>query len=114
MLAYVEMLPHSCLLVLRPSGTSYYSLAKVLCHVLRGNHRSVWVDCRHLAALPTEVVGLLRQCASRLWQHGGHLVLCHLPEATRALLPTDTSQPLAASLLDARQYGLACPESQVA
>ena len=111
MRAYVETLPHSCLVVLQPSSSSYYSLAKTLCHVLRGKHRSVWVDCRHLAALPAEAVCLLRQCARRLWQHGGYLVLCHLPEATRAVLPTDTSQPLAASLLDAQQYGLDCPKS---
>lgn len=110
MRAYVKTLPHSCLLTLHMAGRDYYPLAKALRHVLRSSRRSVWVDCRHVAALPTEALMLLSQCARRLWQHGGHLVLCHLPEAARAILAADTSQPLAASALDADQYGLDCPE----
>ena len=111
MRAYIEHLAHSCLLTLSTSETGRYPLAEALRRVLRGGHRSVWVDCRHITALPTEALLLLRQCARRLWQHGGHLVVCHLPETTRAALTTDTSQPLAASLLDAEQYGLDCPAS---
>jgi len=111
MRAYVEPLPHthSCLLTLCTSEAGRYSLAEALRRVLRSSHRSVWVDCRHVAALPSEALLLLRHCAGRLWHHGGHLVLCHLPDAARAVLFIDVSQPLAASLLDAQQYGLDCP-----
>lgn len=113
MRAYVETLPQSCLLTLCADEAGRYSLAAALRHALRHALRShyscVWVDCRQLTSLPTEVVLVLRQYASQLWQHGGHLILCHLPEAARAHLLIDTSQPLAACLLDARQYGLDCP-----
>jgi anti-anti-sigma regulatory factor len=114
MRAYVEKLTQSSLLVLCPDTAGRYSLAEALHHVLRSSQRSVWVDCRHISTLPTEALLLLRQCAGRLWQHGGHLVLCHLPAAARTLLAIDASQPLAASLLDAEQYGLDCPESNLA
>jgi hypothetical protein len=109
MRAYVRALPQSYLLVLHPGETGHCSLASALHRILRGSRRSVWVDCRYLTALPAEALLLLRQYAGQLWQHGGHLVLCHLPAATRAQLATDASQPLAASLLDAQQYGLDCP-----
>ena len=111
MRARVDTFPQSCLLTLCPDEAGRYSLTEALRRALRSSHRSVWVDCRHVATLPSEVLRLLRHCARRLWQHGGHLVLCHLPEATRATLFTDTSEPLAASLLDAEQYGLDCPGS---
>lgn len=111
MRAHVETLPHSCLLTLRPEKQGRYPLAEALQHVLHSSQRSVWVDCRYVVALPAEVLVLLRQCAQWLWQRGGHLILCHLPEATRAVLATDTSQPLAASVLDADAYGLDCPQS---
>jgi len=109
MRAYVKTLTQSSLLVLCPAGGGRYSLAAALRRVVRSSHRSVWVDCRHISTLPTEALHLLRQYAGRLWQHGGHLVLCHLPDAARTLLATDANQPLAASLLDAEQYGLDCP-----
>lgn len=114
MKAHVKTLPDSCLLILRPDGSGSYPLAEALRQVLRSSQRSVWVDCRHVATLPAEALRLLRQCAQRLWRTGGHLILCHLPEAARAALTPDTSQPLAASMLDATQYGLACPEVPVA
>lgn len=110
MRAHVETLPHSCLLTLRAEENSYYPLAEALHHVLCSSQRSVWVDCRYVAALPAEALLLLRQCAERLWQHGGHLILCHLPETARPALAADASQPLAASVLDAAAYGLDCPE----
>jgi anti-anti-sigma regulatory factor len=109
MRAYVKTLTQSSLLVLCPTSAGRYSLAQALRRVVRGSHRSVWVDCRHITTLPAEALLLLRQCAGQLWQQGGHLVLCHLPEAARTLLATDASQPLAACLLDAEQYGLDCP-----
>jgi anti-anti-sigma regulatory factor len=112
MKAYVESLPHSCLLTLHANESKYHSLAGALRWALRSSQRSVWVDCRHITALPAEALSLLRHYATQLWQRGGHLVLCHLPEATRASLAADTSQPLAASLLDASHYGLPCPPSQ--
>lgn len=114
MRARVETLPNSCLLTLRTEEHSHYPLAEALRRVLRSSQRSVWVDCRYVAALPAEALVLLRQCARRLWQHGGHLILCHLPEATRAALAADASQPLAASVLDATAYGLDCPQSPTA
>jgi hypothetical protein len=77
--------------------------------VLRDQPTSVWVDCRYVAALPAGALRLLRRCAACLWQRGGYLVLCHLPAAARAELAADAAQPLAASLLDAQQYGLDCP-----
>jgi anti-anti-sigma regulatory factor len=95
-------------------GQGYYPLAKALRHVLRSSQPSVWVDCRHVAALPAEALRLLGQCAQQLWQHGGHLVLCHLPAAAKTILAADASQPLAASALDADQYGLDCPEGILA
>jgi anti-anti-sigma regulatory factor len=109
MRAYIKTLTQSSLLVLYPTGAGRYSLAAALRRVLRSRRRSVWVDCRHITTLPAEALLLLRQCAGQLWEHGGHLVLCHLPAAARTLLATDASQPLAASLLDAEQYGLDCP-----
>jgi len=115
MRAYVEARPRSYLLTLHATEAGAYPLAAALRRALRSTRRSVWVDCRHVSALSAEALLLLRQCASRLWHHGGHLILCHLPEATRASLSTDASltadasQPLAASLLDADQYGLAWP-----
>jgi hypothetical protein len=109
MRAYVEARPHSFLLTLHATKTGAYPLAAALRRALRSTRRSVWVDCRHVSALSAEALVLLRQCASRLWHHGGHLILCHLPDATRASLIADTSQPLAASMLDAAQYGLAWP-----
>jgi anti-anti-sigma regulatory factor len=110
MRAYVEARPHSYLLTLLPTEAGAYPLATALRRALRSTRCSVWVDCRHVSALSAEALLLLRRCASRLWQHGGHLILYHLPEAARAsLATTDTSQPLAASLLDAAQYGLAWP-----
>lgn len=111
MRAYVRTLSQCCLLTLCPGETGRYPLAKALRRVARSSHRSVWVDCRQLTALPAEALLLLRQCAGQLWHRGGHLVLCHLPEATRALLPAEASEPLAASLLDAEQYGLDCPSA---
>ena len=108
--AHVKTLPNSCLLILRTEGSGHSPLSEALQCVLSSSQRSVWVDCRHVAALPAEALLLLRQCAKRLWQHGGHLVLCHLPDATRAALAADATQPLAASILDAAQYGLDCPE----
>ena len=106
---HVETLPHSCLLTLCPPADGCDSLAKALRRVLRASPTSVWVDCRHVSALPAEALHLLRRCAASLWRRGGYLVLCHLPTATRAELAADASQPLAASLLDAQQYGLDCP-----
>lgn len=111
MRAYVRTLPHSCLLTLHSEEQGPYSLADALRWVLHNSRPSVWVDCRHVTTLPAETLALLRQCAQHLWQHGGHLILCHLPEAARAALATDASQPLAASVLDADQYGLDCPDS---
>jgi len=110
MRAYLEARPHSYLLTLLPTEAGAYPLAAALRRVLRSTRGSVWVDCRHVSALSADALLLLRRCASRLWQHGGHLILYHLPEAARASLATaDASQPLAASLLDATQYGLAWP-----
>lgn len=114
MRAYVEAHPHSYLLTLLPTEAGAYPLAAALRRALRSTRRSVWVDCRHVSALSAEALLLLRRCAGRLWQHGGHLVVCHLPEAARASLAADASQPLAASLLDATQYGLAWPTSRQA
>ena len=110
MRAYVEARPHSYLLTLLPTEVGAYPLATALRRAMRRTRCSVWVDCRHVSVLSAEALLLLRRCASRLWQHGGHLMLYHLPEATRASLSVaDASQPLAASLLDATQYGLAWP-----
>ncbi|MGI4862637.1 MAG: hypothetical protein ACRYFZ_01850 [Janthinobacterium lividum] len=94
---------------MRTEKQGYYPLARALCQVLRSSQHSVWVDCRYVATLPAEALILLRQCAKRLWQQGGHLILCHLPETARLVLAADASQPLAASLLDAAAYGLDCP-----
>lgn len=118
MRAYVEARSSSYLLTLHATETGAYPLAAALRRALRSTRCSVWVDCRHVSMLPAEALRLLRRCASRLWRHGGHLILCHLPEAARASLSADASlaadasQPLAASLLDADQYGLAWPSSQ--
>jgi hypothetical protein len=109
MRTYIHKLPHSCLLTLCTEGAGCYPLARALRRVLRSRPASVWVDCRQVAALPTEALRMLRRCATSLWHRGGYLVLCHLPADIGAELPTDTTQPLAASLLDARQYGLDCP-----
>ncbi|MBJ6143448.1 hypothetical protein [Hymenobacter sp. BT559] len=109
MRAYVEARPHSYLLTLHATEARAYPLATALRQVLRHARGSVWVDCRHVSALSAEALLLLRRCASRLWQHGGHLIVCHLPEDTRAGLAPDASQPLAASVLDAEQYGLCLP-----
>jgi hypothetical protein len=109
MRTYIHKLPHSCLLTLCTSGTGCYPLARALRRVLRSQPASVWVDCRQVAALPAEALRMLRGCAARLWQQGGYLVLCHLPAAIRPELGSDATQPLAASLLDAQQYGLDCP-----
>lgn len=106
---YIQKLPDSCLLTLHPSSAGSCALAQALRQVLREQPTSVWVDCRHVAALPAEALRLLRRCAASLWRRGGYLVLCHLPTATRAELAADATQPLAASLLDAQQYGLDCP-----
>jgi hypothetical protein len=114
MRVYVESLPHSYLLTLHASKTGQYSLAEALRQVLRSEQPSVWVDCRHLKALPASALRRLRRCATRLWRHGGYLVLCHLPAAARAELATDATQPLAASLLDAEQYGLVPPHPAAA
>ena len=111
MRAYVESLPHSYLLTLHASTAGQHSLAAALRGVLRRRQPSVWVDCRYIQALPASALRRLRRCASLLWSHGGYLVLCHLPEAARAELATDAAQPLAASLLDAEQYGLVPPHS---
>ena len=109
MRAYVELLPQSCLLTLCPDEAGCYSLAAALQHALHRCQGCVWVDCRQVTALPAEALLLLRQYASQLWLHGGRLILCHLPEAARAHLSTDTNLPLAACPLDAQQYGLDCP-----
>jgi hypothetical protein len=109
MRAYVEARPSSYLLTLHATEASAYPLAAALRRALRSTRRSVWVDCRHVSMLSAEALVLLRKCAGRLWRHGGHLILCHLPDATRASLTADASQPLAASLLDAAQYGLVWP-----
>ncbi|TVT40614.1 hypothetical protein FNT36_14185 [Hymenobacter setariae] len=109
MRAYVEARPHSYLLTLHATEATAYPLATALRQVLRHARGSVWVDCRHVSTLSAEALLLLRRCASLLWRHGGHLIVCHLPEATRAGLAPDASQPLAASVLDAAQYGLAWP-----
>jgi len=109
MRTYIHKLPHSCLLTLCTNGAGGYSLAQALRRVLRSQPASVWVDCQQVAALPTDALRNLRRCAARLWQRGGYLVLCHLPAATRTELTVDAMQPLAASLLDAQQYGLDCP-----
>lgn len=111
MRAYVESLPHTYLLTLHLSEMGSCSLAAALRRALRSTRRSVWIDCRHVPGLSADVLRRLRRCASQLWRHGGYLMLCHLPDATRADLVTDASQPLAASLLDAAQYGLAWPTS---
>ena len=109
MRTYIHKLPHSCLLTLCTEGTGCYPLARALRRVLRSQPASVWVDCRQVAALPTEAVRLLRQCAASLWHRGSYLVLCHLPTTARTELQADATLPLAASLLDAEQYGLDCP-----
>ncbi len=114
MQVHVERLPQGCLLTLHPGGTSYRPLAQALRDIVRGPVASVWVDCRHMPALPAEVLRALRRVAACLWQRGGHLVLCHLPAAARAALTPDAHQPLAASLLDAQRYGLACPRPEAA
>jgi len=109
MRTYIHKLPHSCLLTLCTSGAGCYPLARALRRVLRSQPASVWVDCRQVAVLPTEALRMLRRCAARLWQRGGYLVLCHLPSDAWTELEADATQPLAASLLDAQQYGLDCP-----
>jgi hypothetical protein len=109
MRAYLEARPHSYLLTLLPTEEGAYPLATALRQVLRSTRGSVWVDCRYVSALSADALLLLRRCASRLWRTGGHVIMCHLPEAARAGLTADTSQPLAASVLDAAQYGLAWP-----
>ncbi len=109
MRAYVEARPHSYLLTLHATETGAYPLAAALRRALRSTRRSVWVDCRHVSALSADALLLLRQCASRLWHHGGHVIMCHLPETARVGLLPDASQPLAASVLDAAQYGLDWP-----
>ena len=110
MRAYLEARSHSYLLTLLPTEAGAYPLAAALRRVLRSTRCSVWVDCRHVSALSADALLLLRRCARRLWQHGGHLIVYHLPETARAsLAAADASQPLAASLLDATQYGLAWP-----
>jgi hypothetical protein len=111
MRAHVEVRPHSYLLTLHTTEVRAYPLAAALRRVLRSTRCSVWVDCRHVSALSAEALLMLRQCASRLWRHGGHLILYHPPEDVRASLTADASEPLAASLLDATQYGLAWPTS---
>lgn len=114
MQAHIEGLPQGCLLTLHPGATRHRPLAQVLRDIVRGPAASVWVDCRHVQALPAGVVRALRRVAAGLWQRGGHLVLCHLPAAARAGLAADAHQPLAASLLDAQHYGLTCPDPQAA
>jgi hypothetical protein len=109
MQAQVEALPQAYVLTLYPGSVGWHSLARTMRQVLRGQPTSVWIDCRHVAALPAEALRLLRRCAACLWRRGGYLVLCHLPAATRAELAADATQPLAASMLDAQQYGLNCP-----
>jgi hypothetical protein len=117
MRAYVEARPSSYLLTLHATEAGAYPLAAALRRAMRSTRRSVWVDCRHVSMLSAEVLLLLRKCAGRLWRHGGHLILYHLPDAARASLhaeaglAADASQPLAASMLDAAQYGLAWPSS---
>lgn len=111
MRAYLEASPHSCLLTLHANAAEAYPLASALRRAVRSTCGSVWVDCRHVPALPAEALRLLRRCASRLWRTGGCLIVCHLPEATRAYLAPEAGQPLAASVLDAAQYGLAWPAS---
>ena len=91
MRAYIESLPHSYLLTLHASETGQFSLAEALRRVLHSEQPRAWVDCRHLKALPAGALRRLRRYATRLWHHGGYLVLCHLPEATRAELATDSS-----------------------
>ena len=109
MRAYVESLPQRCLLTLHTTEAGPYPLAAALRQALHSTQSSVWVDCRYVSKLPAGALRLLRRCASRLWRRGGHLVLCHLPEAARAEITIDASQPLAASMLDAAHYGLAWP-----
>ena len=87
-------------------------LANALHYALRSGQRSVWVDCRHVLSLSSDALLLLRQSAAKLWQYGGHLVLCRLPAATRASLAGSKAQPLAADLLDAELYGLDCPPAE--
>ncbi len=108
----VERLPQGCLLILHPGATSYRPLAQALRDIARGPVASVWVDCRHVSALPAKVVQALRRVAACLWQRGGHLIVCHLPATARAALTADAHQPLAASLLDAQLYGLTCPRPE--
>ena len=114
MQVHIEELPQGCLLTLHPGATSYCPLAQALRDIVRGPAASVWVDCRHVRVLPAGVLRVLRRVAAGLWQRGGHLVLCHLPPTDPALLAADAHQPLAASLLDARHYGLACPRPEAA
>jgi hypothetical protein len=109
MQAHVKALPQSYVLTLYPSSTGWRPLTQAMRQILRGQPTSVWVDCRYLGALPAEALRLLRRYAACLWRRGGYLVLCHLPAAARAELAADATQPLAASLLDAQQYGLDCP-----
>jgi anti-anti-sigma regulatory factor len=109
MRAHVEALPQSCLLTLSLGEVDNYPLAQALRRVLRSQPASVWVDCRHVTTLPAGALRLLRRCAASLWARGGYVVLCHLPAAIRTELGADATQPLAASLLDAQQYGLDCP-----
>lgn len=109
MRTYIHNLSYGYLLTLCTEGTGCYPLGRALRQVLRSRSVSVWVDCRHVAALPIEALRMLRRCSASLWQRGGYLVLCHLPAAIRTELETDATQPLAASLLDAQQYGLDCP-----
>lgn len=112
MFTHYHVVSNGCLLTLCPVGDdSGQPLPKALARVLRSRFPSVWVDCRHLAALPTGAMRLLRQYAAQLWQGGSCLLLCHLPPGTRTSSeegPT-AGQPLAASLLDATLYGLDCP-----
>lgn len=111
MRALYHSLPHSCLLTLQDGDGAGYSLVEALRQSLHHGQRSVWVDCRHISALPSEALLLLSKYAARLWRRGGHLVLCHLPARVRASLVPNPTEPLAASLLDADFYGLPCPES---
>ncbi|HET9505012.1 MAG TPA: hypothetical protein VFO93_15830 [Hymenobacter sp.] len=114
MYVHVQKLPQGCLLTLHPGATSYRPLAQALRNILQGPAASVWVDCRHVRTLPAGVLRVLRRVAACLWQRGGHLVVCHLSATAHAGLAADAHQPLAASLLDARHYGLACPRPEAA
>ncbi len=111
MRAFYQPLPHSCLLTLQEGDGSGHPLVEVLRQTLHNGQRSVWVDCRHISALPNEALLLLSRYAARLWRRGGHLILCHLPARERVSLVPNPTEPLASCLLDADLYGLPCPES---